>query len=238
MFWRKKPQNLQFWSTVDYLNDPALDFLRPQPASKFFPEWMKSIPKQSREGFTAKQCPAFAEFLTQGYVIPLWQDYKIKFEQDGTFSYYCRVNDNQMKLDAHPNWQYIDHLPKNHNTLATLKFLSPWRIKTPKGWSCYQMPFYYHFFDWHLLPGSIRTDQHYEITAQVAFPKTYMGKEITITQGTPISWYIPYKRETLDLEHIDYDPAMTDASWFISTSKFSGGYMNYAKKDKKDSKKG
>ena len=39
------------------------------------------------------------------------------------------------------------------------------------------------------------------------------------------------------MEHIDYDPAMTDASWFISTSKFSGGYMNYAKKDKKDTKR-
>ena len=145
-----------------------------------------------------------------------------------------------LKIDVHPNAQYINFLPEHERErlATTLKFICPWRIKTPPGWSCYQMPLYYHFQDWSVLLGSIRTDTHYEINTQVAFPKSLIGKEILIPRGTPWAWYVPYKRQTLGLEHVEYNETMSEASWYNSISKFYDGYITSGKKDKKDTKKG
>lgn len=250
-FWQKKPsQNFEFWSVFEPLNDPQLDYLRPQPASKFFPEWIKSIPKELQYpkdvvpdspfkllAPTVKQCPVFAETLIQGYIIPLWQDYKIMINEDHSYHWQANYRDKCMIVDVHPDQQYINWLPDNERKrlATTLKFNCPWRIRTPKGWSCYQMPLYYHFMPWNVLFGSIRTDTHSEINIQVAFPRDIIGKEILIPRGTPFAWYIPYKRESLGLQKIDYDHNMTAANEYGYYSKFRDGYKTHAKiKDKKD----
>ena len=85
------------------------------------------------------------------------------------------------------------------------------------------------------LDSSIRTDTHSEINIQVAFPRDIIGKEILIPRGTPFAWYIPYKRESLGLQKIDYDHNMTAANEYGYYSKFRDGYKTHAKiKDKKD----
>ena len=37
----------------------------------------------------------------------------------------------------------------------------------------YQLNPFYHFHDWTVLPGSIRTDFHFELNQQVLVPKSY-----------------------------------------------------------------
>tara|TARA_B100001094_G_scaffold179502_1_gene173795 strand:+ start:1549 stop:2316 length:768 start_codon:yes stop_codon:yes gene_type:complete len=251
-FWKKQSDKLEFWTEYPPLSDPSLSYLWPQPASKLFPEWIKDVPKeqplpeQFRKNIfektfpTIKKCPVFAETLVQGVIIPLWQDYKILINEDLSYHWEGRVKHHSLKIDVHPNPQYINFLPQHERDrlATTLKFVCPWHIKTPPGWSCYQMPLYYHFQDWSVLLGSIRTDTHHEINTQVAFPKSLIGKEILIPRGTPWAWYVPYKRQTLGLEHIEYDPIMSQASWYSSISKFYDGYTTSGKKDRKDTKKG
>ena len=70
-FWQKKPQqDMEFWSVFDPLNDPLLDYLWPQPASNFFPEWFKNVPRnidKDPSKPTIRKCPVFPEFMTTGY---------------------------------------------------------------------------------------------------------------------------------------------------------------------------
>ena len=61
-----------------------LEYLRPT-CKQVFSRVDQIHNPNNQEKVLLQSNAAFAEFLTQGYVIPLWQDYTIKFEQDGTF---------------------------------------------------------------------------------------------------------------------------------------------------------
>ena len=250
-FWKKKTkQDFNFWSVYEPLNDSSLDYLWPQPASNYFPEWFKQVPRDvdlpnyennpfGNKGATIKKCPVFPEFMTQGFIIPMWVDFKIIINPDLSYNYSCPIQDEKMHWDCHPNGQFIDWLPEKEKDkwAVSLKASCPWKIKTPPGWSTYQFPLFYHFNEWTVLPGSIRTDHHYDINQQVLFPKSLIGQEIFIPRGTPFAWYIPYKRTNLKQQKIELNWLDTNASWFASSSKFENGYKIQSKiVDKKNNK--
>lgn len=232
-FWQKKPQqDMEFWSVFDPLNDPLLDYLWPQPASNFFPEWFKNVPRnidKDPSKPTIRKCPVFPEFMTTGYVVPMWADFDIHFNDDGSFQYECAYETDQFGWEWHHPDQYLNWLPKNEQSKwgNCLKPHVPWRIKTPMGYSCYCFPMMYHFTDIQPLAGSIRTDHSHEINVPVLFPKHMMNKTIQIKQGEPWLWLIPFKRERLQASHRPYDKEtqrITEASRFSSLSKFDNGY--------------
>ena len=231
----KKEPKIEFWSVVDGLNDPSLSFLRPQKASKFFPAWFKNVQRNvngENETGTIKKCPVFPEFLTQGYIVPLWCDVELYY--DGNGNYEWKTSSSEFRWDIHTNDQYLDFLPEHEKDKWGMawKAVCPWRMKTPKGYSVYQMPLWYHFQEQMVLPGSIRTDFHYEINQQMLAPKSWEGKRITLKRGDPFAWYIPYKRECLDHTFVPFDAKKkreTQASNLNIFTKFSDGYKTRIK---------
>ena len=78
------------------------------------------------------------------------------------------------------------------------KFISPWNLITPKGYSVLQLPMFYHFSnDFSVLPGIIHTDTHHELNQQILYHGE--GKEIFIRRGTPLVQYIPFKRSKYNI---------------------------------------
>lgn len=62
-----------------------------------------------------------------------------------------------------------------------------------------QLPLTYHFDNqFSIMPGVIDTDMYYELNQQVL----YFGdsEDVVIPRGTPLVLYVPFKRESLDLE--------------------------------------
>lgn len=241
-FKRKKEPTVEWWSTVDALNDSSLDFLRPQKAHKFFPAWFKRTHAEMKAGKidTIKKCPVFPEFLTQGYVIPLWTDIELFYDTDkhGEEYWEYRVPSDEFKWDVHSREQYLDHIPDSEREKwgFTWKAVCPWRVRTPKGYSMYQLPLWYHFQEYSVLPGSIRTDFHYEINQQILAPLSWKGKRIKLERGTPLAWYIPYRRESYDHEFVPYTKERkrrTESSRMISNGKFNSGYKEYARQEDK-----
>ena len=240
-FKKEKEPVIEWWSAVDGLNDPSLDFLRPQKANKFFPEWFKTVRADVTNNIldkgTIKKCPVFPEFLTQGYVIPLWSDVELFYDiVDGKEVWEWKTPTNLFEWDRHDKTQFLDYLPEEEQEKwgFTWKAHCPWRVRTPKGYSMYQMPLWYHFLKFLVLPGSIRTDFHYEINQQVLVPKEWKGKKIILERGTPFAWYIPYRRTSYSHEYVPLTKEryrMTEGSMLNILSKFSGGYKQRAKQE-------
>jgi hypothetical protein len=213
----------------------------PKPAGAYIPEWWKTIPTHygNKSNFfntkTAKRCPAIPEMFSQGFILPMWSDALIYYD-DSSKTWLAKTPYDFFSIQTHPKEQflnYAEHQFKNEKATFIFKFESPWSIITPKGWSVMQLPLFYHFDkDFSVLPGVINTDSHHQINQQVA----YYGdkKEVFIPRGTPLVQYIPFKREKLNMEIASYkehdDKLYT--SWLQIAGVFSKGYRNLIAKDK------
>ena len=186
----KKSDKIEFVSTYEGLE--KIDFLVPKPAKNFIPRWFKDIPNNTSA--TVKVCPSFPDYFSQGYIIPMWSDVRLKHNGENDWSW--NTPTSLVSWDIHGNQQLLDHTKANFNGIEAqfvFKAICPWRIITPPGWSVLQLPLFYHFNqEWSVLPGVIDTDIHTEINQQILYHGN--GKEIQINAGDPFVLYIPFKR--------------------------------------------
>ena len=196
---KNKNNLIQFVSTV-----PGLSLIKecaPQKTKNFIPDWFKNIPPSSFGLGTVKDCPSFVDWFSTGYVLPMWMDSEIFYDNE---SKKWETNSSPLMplWDFHTENQmteYVTPIFQGLNGTAIFKAQCPWRIITAPGWSVLQLPLFYNFnTDWSILPGIIDTDIHHEINQQVL----YHGdkKSIFIKRGSPFVMYIPFKREKNILE--------------------------------------
>ena len=233
-FWKQKEKpEIRWWSVID-----GVEKVTPiVPAREYIPDWWKKVERMidsrvDSKG-TVRNCPSFPEYITQGFVVPLWCDLHITIEHN---KWKWKTPHKQFSFTNHHDQQFRDWLPQHikDNTSMVVKPACPWRVKTPPGWSVWQLPMYYHYNPlFETLPGIIWSDIHHEINQQMLF-KQY--GEFKIPRGTPLAMYVPYERNkyTYKVE----GPTMENAAWtneaFMHiTSKFKGGYKLHQAEVKK-----
>jgi hypothetical protein len=237
---------VKFISTL--LGLAGIEDLKPKPSKAFIPQWFKDMPSGRMEVGsehipelkTAKMCPALPDTFSQGYVIPMWADTVIKFDEVGGAWRWHTANPQVFKWDAHPQEQFLDHISEGvsyqgSETSFTFKAICPWRIITPSGYSVLQLPLFYHFKkEFSVLPGVIHTDMHHEINQQVLYHGN--GKEVFIRRGEPFVQYIPYKR--LKTSHSVSDMTEEEHKLIRSNdvdlyTSFEGGYLRKKREQNK-----
>lgn len=205
---------IEFLATIDY-SEQVKDNkkLLPEPIKFNVPDWYKNL-KHTINLKTVKGCMPFLDTLTTGYVLKLPIDYHVnhnfidKEERKTDFkssisespfrSYLQNVNVNN-KFEPHPEHQVKDspQVKKNLN-LPIHKFVNPWVIKTPPGYSCLFLPPMNNTDDrFSILPGIVDTDV---FENEINFPFILNGDkypilETTIKLGTPYAQVIPFKRD-------------------------------------------
>lgn len=226
-----KKIKIDFVSTVPFLSE--IDECVPKPSNKFMPEWWSQIerihPKFTIEPTTSgniKNCPAIPEYLSQGYIVPMWTDTVLKWDKEKN-EYAWKTDNDIFTWSIHTNDQFLNLTPfKFLGKQAQFIFRAdcPWRMFTPKGYSTYQIPLIYHFYnEFTVLPGTIDTDIHPIINQQVVLLEN--KGEIFIKRGTPLAQYIPYKREKYDISVRDMNNKDKNKIGIIDlnfSSKFHG----------------
>ena len=184
-----------------------VDEILPKQSNAFIPDWWKVLPRLESEkkilgdfGGNVKECPSFPSFFSQGFIIPMWCDVLLYYEED-TGNWAWRVPDSRFVWTNHTNEQFLNNVPfqfLDNRALHVFKPLCPWQIITPPGWSVLQLPLFYHFEnEWTVLPGIVDTDYHHEVNQQVLLFKN--KKEVFIKRGTPFVQYIPFQRQKLTI---------------------------------------
>ena len=233
-FGPKKEDIIEIWCSITGLKD----VIPVQTAGHFIPKWYENMPKWnskqvekldhfrknvSNKG-TVKRCPAIPEFMSMGFVVPLWCDLRVKIFDDGSFEW--NTPEGRFKFSQHPKNQLGEFLPKHAQPSLILKPDCPWYIKTPPGVSMFQFPMFYHFNpDFEVAPGVIWTDIHHEINQQMMFKKK---GEFLIQRGTPLAQYIPYRRENFSHEVKEENKELITKRWtsyFNVRTKFTSGYQ-------------
>jgi hypothetical protein len=204
----------------------------PTKVNIYTPEWFKKLKPLIGEmskydrGGTVKRCPSFVDWFKTGYILPMWADSLLNTKGEPSW----KSASGNYNWDIHHNEQFLNHIPNNPNNIsAVFKAECPWFMITPKGYSVLQLPLFYNFNEWEILPGIIDTDKHHELNQQII---VYGEKEVFIERGTPLVMYIPFKREEHELEiiyadNMDKNTKKTlDKYWAEDTTKL---YRKYYK---------
>lgn len=175
------------------------DLYKPQPAFKVIPNWYKELPSYigdekrpngagSTTG-TIKKCMPVFDAISSGYLILSYTDIFISL-RDGEPWYEWPSFD---PIQFHPIVQAPNHPAQNG--FAYPKWINPWAIKTPPGYSCLFVQPFHRESMFTILPGVVDTDKY---TSSVNFPFSLNLpiSEGIIPAGTPIAQVIPFKRDS------------------------------------------
>jgi len=173
------------------------DEYSPVPASKMLPEWYKKTSnrigeKNPSSNPTIKKCIPVFDALTAGYILVTPFDVWIK-QIDGEAVYQLADSAEGM-ISFHPVMQASKHPIANDSPFP--KWMNPWAIKTPKGYSTLFVPPMHNPNPWfQIAEGIVDTDEY---ISAVNFPFVLKNKsfEGLIPAGTPMVQVIPFKRES------------------------------------------
>ena len=197
------------------------DLEKPQPASKFIPDWYKNMESyiggdkkpdgNAGTSATAKRCMPIFDVITAGYIITspadVWvslKEYEAQNSETGEI-----VEDLPIKKIQHFEWSTlglinfhpIEQAPEHpaRNKHAYPKWINHWAIKTPKGYSTLFVQPFHRESPFTILPGLVDTDEYY---APVNFPMVINDPEFEglIPKGTPIAQVIPVKRDDWNMQ--------------------------------------
>jgi hypothetical protein len=209
-------KEIEFSAHEDYF---ALKEDYPIPAKLNIPEWYKKL-EHTFENKTVKGCMPFLDSLTAGYILKMPQDFYVRHnvinknekgeEFRDSFQTFGLHNQSQLlhekslnlnaEIDIHHLFQlkgspYIDKNKK----LPFYKIINPWKIKTPKGYSCLFVPPLNNTDDrFSIIPGIVDTDTFPD---EINFPIVFNGDkypvlETLIKKGTSYVQIIPFKRDS------------------------------------------
>lgn len=177
---------------------------QPKPASAFIPEWYKKMspwitgkkepfPDDKSANQTVKKCMPVFDMITAGYIITSPCDVWVK--QVDNKPYFSWTNFNV--IDFHPITQTEGH-PISKGGLPSPKWINPWSIKTPKGWSVLFITPTHRDLPFSILPGIVDTDT-YNNPVNFPFKMNDPAFEGLIPAGTPIAQVIPIRRESWNM---------------------------------------
>jgi hypothetical protein len=149
-------------------------------------------------------------FVSQKKIIYLDEDYFIKNKEKREFSEQEIIEKKLKKTNPHYEWpslnpidfhpieQAPNHPSRNGHHVSYPKWINPWAIKTPPGYSTLFVQPFHRESVFTILPGIVDTDTY---SNPVNFPFTLNDVEFEglIPAGTPMAQVIPFKRESWEM---------------------------------------
>jgi hypothetical protein len=197
-------------------------FPEPHPAVLDTPTWFKQMPANvvapgGKEWESVKKCPPFVDAVISGYIIPLVADVHFRMGEKS-----LEYQSSLPIVENHPLAQ-LQGTP--FQGLPVVKFLNPWIVKTPPGYSClFMQPVNRLDMPFLVLSGVVETDKYYN---EVNFPAVSMlrpGASVTLKKGTPIAQVLPFRREDWQSQSAITDDALRQPWKSLGTE--SGRYKN------------
>ncbi|GJL90371.1 hypothetical protein [Hyphococcus sp.] len=191
---------------LEFLCDEQLDgkIPAPAPAVRFAPDWFKKLERDmgmpNAEGLpamTVKGCLPVTDAITAGYIIPLPISVRIIVPED-------RISIQMGWAEDAPFTPVEQHHPGQigapnapFERTMPLKFINPWRISAPEGYSVlFTHPLNHFQLPFTSFSGMVDCD-HFKTTINFPFAWTAAPGDYTLSAGLPIIQLIPIRRDSL-----------------------------------------
>lgn len=193
-------------AAIEFLCDPDLLGRVPPPAraNGFMPDWFRRLDRRmnrpdAEQGpkLTIKACMPVADVFSLGFMIPLPFDLRIQVPHD-------RASIETDWAEGLPFTPIEPHHPGQigapeapFETARPLKFINPWRIKVPQGYSVlFTQPLSRPDLPFTCFSGLVDCDR-FHTTVNIPFVWSGPAGDHHLSAGTPIAQCIPIDRATL-----------------------------------------
>ena len=191
---------------IEFLCDPALFGRIPAPerAIRFAPEWFRRLDRDmgmpdanGMPGLTVKACLPVTDAFSLGFVIPLPYDVLLQVPEDRvSIGLGWAENVAFAPIDQHHPGQ-IGAPEAPFEAAMPLKFVNPWRIKVPEGYSVlFMQPLNRPDLPFTTFSGLVDCDR-FDTTVNMPFLWTGPLGEHVLPAGTPIAQVVPIRRDAL-----------------------------------------
>jgi hypothetical protein len=230
----KKPLKVEFilTSKKDLIRMPP-----PVPAIKSLPSWyaeqrsytegVKRIQSNGTYNSTIKKCMPVFDVMSAGYIFQTFCELNFDADNPEGASWQWSMDDFNA-IELHKKAQF-DALPIDSNLWNTnnaFKFVSPWIMRTPKGYSTlFTMPYHHYDLPFFTLPAIVDTDKH---PIPVNFP-FFLKKDFKgfIPAGTPFVQAIPFKRDDWKAEFLTEPIEKSAGEFGRGQQKFGNRYKTF-----------
>ncbi|MFT5800053.1 MAG: hypothetical protein ACI84R_004135 [Candidatus Azotimanducaceae bacterium] len=188
---------------IEFICPPELfgKIPEPAPAAKFMPEWFRNLPRDmgmpdadGLPGLTARACLPLADVMAQGWIIPLPYDIwtaadpntgELQFHWDASAPF-------PVLAPHHPGQIGADKAP--FIGVQPLKFINPWSIEVPDGWSVtFAHPFNHFQLPFTAFNATVDCDA-LDMPANVPFVWRGETPDVQLPAGTPMVQVVPFER--------------------------------------------
>ena len=194
---------------IKFLCSPELDGRIPKPAraSKFLPDWFRGLPREmdmkdehGLPGLTVKACLPVTDIMSLGWIIPLPVDIRAGIHpKTGQFNFHWDETSPFKPLDMHHPGQIGSDKPGPFAGAMPFKFLNPWRVVLPAGWSAqFLHPINHLELPFRAFNGAVDCDA-LDVPVNVPFLWIGGGEDIHLPAGTPMVQVVPYQRAAMRL---------------------------------------
>lgn len=185
---------------ITFINTSMNDLHPPRPAIELLPDWYINtesyannmpfpIVGDNSTNATIKKCIPVLDAISLGYIISTDKD--IWINRENNFNMYHYKGDPSIAFQAK---KQAPRYPASPHPQDIPKFINPWAIKTPKGYSCLFIPPLHRETPISILPGVVDTDTYNNPVNFPFFLKDLLFEGL-VPAGTPIAQVIPFKRD-------------------------------------------
>ncbi|MFW2543376.1 hypothetical protein ACN2XU_12095 [Primorskyibacter sp. 2E107] len=189
---------------ISFLCPPELDGLipPPMPAGRLLPEWFWTMPRAMGvhlPASTIRACLPVTDIMTLGWLLRLPCDIRMmrdpatgqmtfQWDQSGPITPLALHHPSQIGADRPP-----------FRGKQPMKFINPWRVVLPSGWSALFVQPANHFdLPFKTFEASVDCDA-LDVPVNIPFLWTDDAPEYNLPAGTPIVQVVPYQRAAMTL---------------------------------------
>ncbi len=190
--------------SITFLCPPELDGLipRPVPAGQALPDWFRDMPRAlspHMPASTVRACLPVTDALTLGWMLPLPVDLTVTRDPtSGALNFGWDTSAPIEPLALHHPAQIGADKPPFLGR-QPMKFINPWRVILPPGWSAlFVQPINHFELPFQTFAGAVDCDA-LDVPVNIPFLWTDQSARYSLPAGTPIAQIIPFERRALKL---------------------------------------
>lgn len=198
----------------------------PRPSKHYIPQWWKQLAPYEGDARTGKRCLPMIDAIMTGYMIVTTDDIKVS-QEAGYPEFFWNAGNG---IDFHNSVQMSTH--PNVTEKPIPKWVSPWSIETPAGYSTLFIPPMNHGpLPFTIFSGLVDTDKHHA-PVSLPFMLTPSDFEGVILAGTPLAQVIPIQREAWKSEVTAGLTTNAARILRLTFGAFKNAYRNYLRSPK------
>ena len=175
-------------------------------AVKSMPEWYQKLPRPvfeslSKQERNLKECVAFSNYFSKGFILPLWSDLCLEIGKRGTDSYVYQFSDEKSSIAVHTAENTGNHF--SDFEYQQIKLISPWQFRCEEN-----IDFLATGPEWHfdrlqslnILGGVLDFKTNSSTNVNTYIKRTEEDQSILLESGCPIYHFIPLTERKVRLE--------------------------------------